>query len=343
MKTMYDIAAKAGVSQATVSHVINNRTEGVRISTETRQRILQIAEEMGYRKNELARAMSTGKNSVLGILLSDSEMEHQGRIVGGVLAEANGYEYLMKTVPVPMHNYETVIKRCIEWRLAGIIATHLYEDALLFLHKEMSRWQVPIVVANDDQTRDWGISVVSHDSLGVREAIEHLVELGHRRIGFLAAERESPVSERRLEAYRKALAEKNILVPESYVAHGHWAISEVTEQAARQLLENRVQRPTAILCAGDPLALILYRIARTKNLSIPEELSVVGFGGLYLTPYVDPPLTTVSQPFQEIGRSAVRQLLSRINSSKGQWNDSPLREALPTDLVIRSSTAPAAG
>jgi LacI family transcriptional regulator len=134
-------------------------------------------------------------------------------------------------------------------------------------------------------------------------------------------------------------------VPDSYIAYGDWWLPEPNERAARQLLcqgkqEGGNPRPTAILCGGDPIALTVLNVARALNIRVPRDLSVVGYGNFTLATYADPPLTTIAEPFHDMGRSAVKQLLTRIANRNDDWNNSPLNEVLPTHMVVRSSTAP---
>jgi LacI family transcriptional regulator len=133
-------------------------------------------------------------------------------------------------------------------------------------------------------------------------------------------------------------------VPDSYIAYGDWWLPEPNERAARQLLCQEEQggnpRPTAILCGGDPIPMTVLNVARALNIRVPRDLSVVGYANFTLATYADPPLTTIAEPFHEMGRSAVKQLLTRISNKNDDWNNSPLSEVLPTQLLVRSSTAP---
>lgn len=144
---MRDIAEKAGVSRPTVSYVLNERREGVFVGEETRRRVLEAARELGYRRNELARAMVTGRNRMLGFLAALPEAEATARMMAGALDEADAHNYTLKVLRLSGRTLEdAVIERCVELRLAGVLAIYLDAESLERLHIEMSRHCIPVAV-----------------------------------------------------------------------------------------------------------------------------------------------------------------------------------------------------
>lgn len=336
--TMRDIAARVGVSQATVSYVLNGRKSGVPVREEMRQRILQTAAELGYRRNDLARAMASGKNYVLGFVTRIPGEESSNRIMVGAEEAANEKDYHIKLVPMTgTSDYEPAFARLAEQRLAGVLALNLKADMVECLRQETQQFKIPVVLMDDPPPQDWATCVISDDTDGQRQAITHLLQLGHRRIGYVSAQLNSPLAERRRESFLQLMTENGLPVPEDYVVFTDWKKPDIIERGARALLEPGRPRhtyPTALVCAGDPIAMVTQRTARALGFQVPQDLSIVGFADFLFASYADPPLTTVAQPYEEMGRLAVRCLLGDISTVP------PAQTFLvPTQLVVRSSTA----
>lgn len=339
MITMRDVADKAGVSRSTVSFVLNNRArEDGTISDETRLRVLEVASELGYRRNELARAVSAGKSRMIGLLTHQSAYEPVARVLEGALIEAENYGYTLKVLRMQRDDVrEDDIRRCVELRLAGVIVMYNEEVSSPHLHQQLLDYNIPVAIVDNTLKGNWEVRVLSDDREGCRLAIEHLASLGHRRIACISGAPHIPSAVIRAEAYREAMTNLGLAVPANYVVWGGWEI-ELARIAVQQLLQmSEAERPTAIFCAGDLIAAVAMREARKAGLRVPEQLSVVGYANFQMAEITDPPLTTVVQPFEEMGRVAVRHLLG--------WHECKQKnetvEVVSTRLVVRESTAPA--
>jgi LacI family transcriptional regulator len=337
MITISDVAAKAGVSRATVSYVLNERNTSVRISEDTRQRVLSSASELGYRRNELARAVTTGKNPMLGFWVMQSNREPVVRVLAGAMKEADANDYFIKMIGFDNSALDSrTIERCMEWRLAGIIAIHAPET-IGALMPEIVRTGIPFVTVDSQQPPEGCLNIEADNIGGMRAIVNHLVEMGHRRIAFLGGQREQDdtISGARERGYRATMQEFG-LSRFCNVDYGDWRAefsdweNSLTAAAARRLLHLE-PRPTAIACASDHMAMIVMRLADDIGLSVPHQLSVTGFDDIAVATLYNPPLTTVAQPFEQIGRAAVRHLLGK--------NKDAVPETLPARLVIRGSTA----
>jgi LacI family transcriptional regulator len=338
MITITDIAAKAGVSRATVSYVLNEHNTSVRISDATRQRVLEAAETLGYRRNELARAMITGKNRMLGFWVMHANREPVVRVLSGAMKEADENGYFIQMLGFENSTLDhRIVERCIEWRLSGIIAIHAPSITVEAVRAQLTRSEIPIVIVDSQQPPQGMAHITSDAASGVREVITHLVGLGHRDIAFIAGEPgpDDTVSHERVAAYRQAMREHK-LTRHIRVEHGYW-IAEATERMAREIL-NSSKRPTAIACASDHMAMTVVRAAAQLRLCVPQDLSVTGFDDLTAAALYNPPLTTVSQSFEEMGRAGVRHLLE---SAKGNRAVDAPEQRIATRLVLRESTAPA--
>lgn len=337
MVTMSDIAARVGVSRATVSYVLNGRDVGISIREDTRKKILETAAEMGYRRNELARAVVTGKNFVLGFLVH-GQNEVANRILFSAQEEADRSGYLIKPLSVNQ-DYRGAVQRCIEQRLAGVLLIAPMQDALDHLHAEASRFNMPIAMMDNTPPQNWGIHVIADNELGLRLTLEHLIGLGHRRIAFVSAQPTEPVAREREAEFRKMSAALGLPLEERFIIATSWDKPHLIEPGVESLL-CLPDRPTALVCAGDKIAIIAQRAARRVGLRLPHDLSITGFSDLELANFADPPLTTVAQPVEDIGREATRQILAAIENPEAYAAQEPLTVILPTKLIVRESTAP---
>ncbi len=337
MITISDVAAKAGVSRATVSYVLNGRDTSVRISDLTRQKVLHTASEMGYRRNELARAMTTGKNRMLGFWVMQSNREPVVRVLSGAMKEADEHGYFIKMLGFDNGALDVrTLERCVEWRLSGIIAIHAPAATIGELFPQIVQTGIPFVTVDSQPGPAGCLNISANNEDGMRATVAHLADLGHHRIAFLGGCRpeEDSISGARQRAYGAEM-ERRGLTKHCQIECGDWTVEwsdwqeGETACAVRRLLNSPI-RPTAIACASDHLAMMVVRIASERGLRVPDDLSVTGFDDVAVATLYNPPLTTVSQPFELLGRAAVRSLLTP---------DGP-EPLLPAHLIVRGSTAP---
>lgn len=347
MLKMKDIASRAGVSSTTVSFVLNGRGDETRISEETRARVLAAAEDMGYRSNHLARAMRTGNSRMLGSVGGALHEEHVGKMLAGALKAADEQGYTLKIFRLDHmgDNAREVIRRSSELRLMGVLALHLPFETQDALYKEARRYGYPVVLMDGRSDNADFPQVISDDESGIEAGVEHLAKLGHRRIAFLSAgEKHSMLSSNREAAFCDAMEKRALPLTPRSITHGDFRLREPSVQAAHALLGlPEKQRPTAIFCSSDMIAMVVIQIARELKIVVPEELSVIGFANMDISEFATPQLTTIEQPFEQIGRAAAEILLDIVeeknekNATSGQAAN-PLR--LPTRFIERASTAP---
>ena len=354
MASMQDIAVRAGVSRAAVSFVLNERQRANgTISEETRQRILEAAAALDYRRNELARAVVTGQNRMLGFVTALPAADAVMRMLVGAIEEAETQGFTIKVMHLRNERVidQASITRCQELRLAGVVALYLAPAALDYLRHEMAAFGIPVAVADDQVPQAVGLQVVTDYGMGMGQVVAHLVGEGHRRIAFLGARSGQGEgawgAQARVAGFRAAMRRYGLTVKARDIIRSPWETGAV-EAAVTTWLRTQMQtrpRPTALVTATDPLALIACRAARARGLRLPHELSVVGFGNLTMAECGDPSLTTVEQPFGAIGATTVRHLIERsagINANLKQkdFTDEMNLIQLPTQLVARSSTMP---
>jgi LacI family transcriptional regulator, galactose operon repressor len=329
--TIREIARAAGVSIATVSRVINGRPD---VSPQTREAVLRVVREHGFSTNRNARALSGGRTGLVGVMLPIVEAAYFAVIVSGA-AEAL-YEHDMRIVLCPtLHQHErevTLLDRVMHGTTDGAVLM-LPEESNAEL-RALQETGYPFVVIDPRVQLDEGIPAVSAaNASGARAAAEHLLSVGHRRIGAVTGPPDWMASSERLNGYRSALAAAGVLPAPELVVESDFSI-ESGEAAAGSLLD-LPERPTAIFGFNDNVAIGALRAAAARGLGVPDDLSVVGFDDSEQSGLVTPALTTVRQPLAEMGRMAVSQLLRLLDRRRVE----AMSVELATRLVVRASTA----
>jgi len=332
--TQRQIAEEAGVSRTTVSLVLND-VPGVRISPKTRQRILEVARRLNYHPDAAARSLVSGCTHTIGFVLcqspdrvfADAFLPKVLRGVGDAVQE-NGFRVLIHSVE-DVTAPEAYIGLVREKHTDGIILSGPRSD-----DQQLPRLKAegfPVVLLG--QLHGSNIPFVDVDNVGAaRQAVEHLVELGHRRIGMITnAPLAYTAARDRLAGYRQALEEAGLPFDEGLVRYGDFR-EESGRVAMKQLLDLPVS-PTAIFAASDLVAFGVLVAIKERHLTIPDDVALVGFDDVQLAHYVDPPLTTVRLPAYELGYGAATLLTKLIGGE-------PVKEQeilLQTELVVRES------
>jgi LacI family transcriptional regulator len=338
--TQRDVAHLAGVSRATVSYVLNGQVDGkVAISPETRARVQQAIDELGYEPDAGAQALRSGSTKTIGLIIPDLRNPHFWENADGVeqAARAAGYRMLLSSMDLNTQYGEDVFRDLSGRRIDALIVMGAIVDqspeAQEILSRSLQRG-LPIVELSDRPQQDLRVDCVLADyRAATTEAMAHLLGLGHRRIGLVFG---APVElgADRLAPYRTSLEVAGLPVsPELIVDCG--PTIEDGYQAALQLL-SLPERPTAILTINDLLAIGVLRAAGDLGLRVPMDFSLVGFDDIPEAKYLVPRLTTASKDAVRLGREAVRLALLRLQ-------DPALPRqvvAIPTNFMIRESTAP---
>ncbi|HOU15001.1 MAG TPA: LacI family DNA-binding transcriptional regulator [Anaerolineae bacterium] len=348
--TQFDVARLAGVSTATVSYVVNGLADSrVPISEETRQRVLEAIEQLGYEPDARAQALRLGHSQTIGLILPDIHNPHFWQTADGVEQElrAAGYHMLLSSADLDPDHGKDIFKE-MSRRTDGVILMSAYifqsEEAQKMLAQLLKR-RFPIAKIGEHPDID---CVVSNYETATREAMAHLLSLQHRRIGLIYGVRspwedpatvELPVGSAggldRLLPYQDGLRAAGLPVdPDLIVTCG--TTIEDGYQAAQHLLQ-LPERPTALLAINDLLAIGALRAASDLGLRVPADLSLVGYDDIPLASYLTPRLTTSSKDMVRVGREAVKLLLARI-----QEPDQPQQKIeVHARFIVRDSTGPA--
>lgn len=338
--TLKDVARTAGVSVTTVSVVLNDRREGIRVPDETRSRVQQAAEDLGYRPNILARSLRIQQTRTIGFV--SDEVTTTPFAVGMLAAaqdEAARHGYLLFVVNLgpnaPLAIQEQAIDLLAQQQVAHVVYACMYHRIV----EPPPALPPGTVFLNCETSGSRQRSIVPDDRRGAHEIVTVLLAAGHRRIGFLDDHLHPPASHLRLDGYRTALTEHALEYDPSLhlettpFVRGGLVLSELLDLPADR-------RPTAVFCYNDRIAMGAYRVARARGLRIPEDLSIVGFDDQeYIASELDPPLTTVRLPHREMGRIAIRLLLNEPGALDGLRVAANGVVQVPGELVRRASVA----
>ncbi len=335
MVTMNDIAQVCGVSRAVVSLVLNGREKEVGIAVQTRDRILSTAETLGYCRNELARAMVTGRNHVVAVIVcGDPDLEFTQRIIRGALDAASRQNFSVKLFQPRPEEMSATLRKLKEQQIAGVL---MHDASIRVLEpwlENLKRLGIPCGVFNLPNPTGIGFGIYSDDRSGMEAAVEYLASLGHTRIAHLTT-KDQPYEyvELRRHGYLDGMAKFSPEKPR--ILEGiSLGFDSNLELLSALLKEPRNTRPTALVCATDFLAAELYHAAYLRKKFIPEEFSVIGYGGLRIGMFLPVQLTTVGQPFQEMGKRAMEMLL---NSIQKQESADGKNIVLKPEMIIKHS------
>jgi LacI family transcriptional regulator len=327
--TIRDVAARAGVSVATVSKVINSRYG---VAAGTTARVQAVIDELGYQASLVAQSLRNHRTNVIGILVLDLEPFSTELLKGAADAiRGSGFELVIYSAGGNASDRVGWERRYLS-RLSGT----LIDGAVLVTPTVVDVNYGSPVVAIDPQAGQSDLPTVDSDSLrGAQLATGHLLELGHRRIAMLTGRPDLKSAQLREQGYRQALAQAGIAVDEDLVLVGEYDAG-VSQRQARQLLTGD-RRPTAVFAANDMSAIATIETAAELGLRVPADLSVVGFDNIPESALCSPPLTTVSQPVRQMGQRSIELLLQLIRG-EGERTAEVNHITLATDLVVRQST-----
>lgn len=323
--TIHHIAQVAGVSASTVSRALSGKG---RISQATRERIKKMAEELGYQPNALARGLATRSTYAIGVVIHKRHLPLDERSFYGLVLEVIEAE-------VTEHGYHVVFSTLRDHALPNFLEERRV-DGVIFLGTDMEsaviqevRSKLPVVLV--DSALPEIVSVVGDNEGGGRLATLHLLEHGHRAVAFVAETLSDPSFCDRFQGYRKALAERGIPLEKRWVIEG--GRRPDTDQVAMEKFLRLRKLPTAIFAANDFMAVGAIHALRQAGLRVPEDVAVVGFDDGALATVVQPPLTSVRVPREEMGKVAASCLLRLLQREMVV----PGRIVLPTTLTVRSS------
>jgi LacI family transcriptional regulator len=328
--TSSDIAKEAGVSQTTVSRVLNSDP---RVASDTRRRVSDVIDRLGYTPNAIARGLATSRTGLVGVVVSDVTNPFYPELLEaiGVRLAEHGLKMILSNVAEQPE--DAYIRLLVEHRLDGFIFTSARSDSHAV--RNLAERRFPIVLANRSVDGVECDRVTGDNAAGARAAAEHLLELGHRRIGVISGHPEASTSRDRLTAFVETLREAGVELEPEHVRVGWYAYDSAYVETVELLSLD--DSPTALFCLNDLMAFAALNAAGRVGRAVPDELSIVGFDDIRMSSWESFQLTTVRQPLAEMARTCADLLAQRIESPT-----SPFQELVfPSLLVRRRTSAPA--
>jgi len=327
MKSIKDVALEAKVSVATVSRTLQMPAS---VAPHTRERVLAAVRKLGYTPNAQARNLRTAKTNLVVALVHDISNLFYSGVVRGIehVANQNGYSVLLG---VAGHN-----DFGREKRYADLVSAR-QADGLITLLPHIPKiaglaGKMPLVSVSENATDNvFGVHI--DNVRAVRDAVEYLFALGHRDIAFVGGRKGTSIAIDRERGFREAYSAARLQVRARLLTAGDYTI-ESGIRAVDSLFAQEIKF-TAVFCCNDEMAIGAYQSIRAHGLRVPDDISVVGFDDVQISRFLDPPLSTVAQPVEEMGREAMTMLLELLREGEGP----PRKHILPTNLVIRGSTA----
>ncbi|MCU4677248.1 LacI family transcriptional regulator [Catenovulum sp. 2E275] len=327
------VAALSGVSIATVSRTLRNPEI---VSEKTRQKVNDAVKKAGYKPNKMGSSLRTQESGNIVVIIPDVTDPFNSGIICSIEREAQkmGYSVLLgdtQNDPKRAEQYAEMV----EYGQADGILLFSYNLPLEVVPDEKGNVNLPPIVNVCESTAYDGIhKVMVDDEEGARKATQHLIDLGHKRIAVITGNENTTTNANRLAGYRKALRTSGIQIDDKLVMQGNYQIDSGVEQTKKLLLFK--DRPTAIFCFCDLMAMGAIKVLHDHGYSVPRDMSVIGFDDIKFAEYTYPAISTIRQPVDEIGKTCMHQLYQLL---KGKPAEKYIE--LKTELIVRDSTGPA--
>jgi len=330
--TIKDIARMANVSPASVSRVINNIPYG--ISEDTRKRVAAIIKESGYQPNTVARSMVTKRSTTIGLLVPDITNQFYALLVKGVedIATRRGYSVVLCN----SNNNDEKEFRNLSFLKENYVAGIIYNNFKMIdkIRKVLEDIHVPVIYVDNIENVKDAFSLHVRQKEGMAMMTRYLLEMGHTKFAYLAGPEEVLSASQRLEGFREVLEEKGIRIPESFIKSCEYSENGGYE-AAKELMGEKKEF-TCLVCANDLIAYGATRLFNERGIRIPQDISVTGFDDIPFSKLLNPALTTVYNPVQDMGRRAAELLLECLEGKhEGEKGDIPFEPVLVKRESVR--------
>jgi len=333
-KSLREFSRLAGVSAATVSRVSSNQGN---VAPDTEQRILKLAEAVGFRPSAIGRVAFGGQTHSVGVLLPSLRVSFFADIAAGLQIPLLNQDYLPMILQLWPADEQKAVQRLLDHRVDALVVNLVDESLTTRDFAIITKSQLPLVLLGPWHAGLTADNIASDDVLGGRLAGRHLLALGHKRIGFGYFGEGHSSADLRQAGLTAALESSGLTLRKEDIARlpPHSANRDAEFAAQTRVILRRADRPTAFFASTDTLAKLVYQVARELKLHIPRDLSIVGFADLDFAPLIDPPLTTIHQNGMEFGKQAAEMVLRRLQNP----NLPQQSMLMPTHLVVRQSTA----
>lgn len=329
--TIKDIAREVGISTTTVSRALNNKDA---ISPSTRKRILELAKQMDYTPNAIARGLKASRSATIGVVITDISDPFFPPIVKGIekAARQEDYHLILSNTDENYQMEEEALETLIERRVDGLLVTPVqtsFQDIV-----ELKKKKIPFVLL----CRHFNFELLETDYVctddveGALLATTHLIEKGHRRILFINGPTYVSSAKERVAGYKRALLEAGVKLDESLIREG-----AIKMEDGYRIMKKELKKPprfTAVFAYSDFVALGAMKALKETNLKIPQDIALMGYDDIDVVSFLENPLTTTRIPKYELGMEGFKLLVKKMAGEA----DSPQKVILPTELVVREST-----
>jgi LacI family transcriptional regulator len=324
--TVYTVARLAGVSIATVSRTLAGSSK---VAPETRQRVLQAIETLGFVPDPSARRLASQRTDTIALVFPDISGPYYSSVIRGVEHAAGCYDHNVLIYGTHGKESSGRFLRDLTSKVDGlVILARSMEDSFLAW---LATQGIPFILLSRAYSQSPSDTISVDNEGGAYQAARHLIGHGHQRLAILSGPPNSPDNRERLSGYERALAKAGLSIPPEWVIDGHFQY-EGGRAALEQLLA-QPSPPTAVLAANDEMAMGAISAAQRYGRRVPEDLAVVGFDDIQIAEMVCPALTTVHQPMEQLGEQAVELLFERLKTPDAPWR----QEILSTHLLVRRS------
>jgi LacI family transcriptional regulator len=337
--TLRDVAEEAGLAVSTVSSILSGRTDSW-ASKETRERVFAAAQTLNYKPNRMAQGLRLSRFQAATIVVPDLTnplFALLARTIQRALQQA-GYELLIEDTEENLERERKILGDVASHNTDGVILVLSFDAALHAARLDQLSHSFPVVLIGPPMPKSRIDTLQSDWKVSLDKVIDYLVELGHRSVGFVDSMMDRSDSLGRVEAFREELKRVGLTLAEKNWVRCRYDAAEVRIATSRWASETvPEERATAFVCTNDLAALASIRGLLDAGLSVPEDVSVVGFDDIPLASYLPRPLTTIAQPVAQMAAAASQMLLDRIS---GKLRGPSMHQFFPTSLIIRETTAP---
>ena len=337
--TLKDLSRETGINLCSVSQVLNDHPRAQTLRQETREKILAAAKRLGYNKNQMAASIGKKHSRVLAFVHSDmGTVEYMGRIQNGVIKAANARGYTL-TVHHIGDSPEKLIHKLLGWRVAGVIF-HIFQlEQLAPFVKLLEQENIPYGTVN--LSNPGGIGVTTDDAAGIRSAVRHLRESGHKKVAYVYTGEKTELLEiefkqRRFSGFEDGMREYYPEVKKPLSLSFDYSRAQDLKYMTSILQSLLKKNVDGVICESDALAVALNNIAIYNGCRVPERFSLIGFGGSMISEVSFPMLSTITQDFEKMGMITTNSI---IDSMEGKNNSSVEGNLLPVSLLVRESVA----
>jgi LacI family transcriptional regulator len=334
--TIKDIAKALNVSSSTVSRALKDYPG---ISKQTKVKVKELAEKLNYRPNAVALSLRKSKSFTIGVIIPEVVHFFFSTVISGIeeVAFANGYNVILCQTNENLEREKSSIATILSNQIDGLLISYSKETSDFAHFQNLIDYNFPMVFFDRIPKLENTVNVTVDDYSGAKQAVEHLIDQGYRKIFHLAGPKNLLISINREEGYKSALEEAGLTYDPGMVRYSPLGTEDESYQVCLEIFKDPDTRPDAVFAANDVAAAGAMKAIKSYGLRIPEEVGVVGFSNWQFSSMIDPPLSTVSQPGFEIGERATKLLLNMINT-KEEDSYEPVTEILETELLIRGSS-----